>query len=236
MSDLLTPQQGPSDAQPLVDVVFPCLNEAMALPSVLAAMPSSFRAIVVDNGSTDGSGALAESLGATVVREPRRGFGAAAQAGLEAAHAGLVAFCDCDGSMDPAELPALAWPVHQHSADLVLGARHPEPGSWPAHARLANKVLAARLRRMTGVQLTDLGPMRVARRDMLLDLGLLDRRSGYPLEMVLKAHLAGWRITELPVAYRPRIGKSKVTGTLRGTLTAVADMSKQLQFARRALS
>ncbi len=228
--------QGSADAGPLVDVVLPCLNEATALPSVLAAMPPGFRAIVVDNGSTDGSAELAEDLGATVVREARRGFGAAAQAGLEAASAALVAFCDCDGSMSPVELTALALPVRQGGADLVLGARRPRPGSWPVHAQLANRVLAARLRRMTGVPLTDLGPMRVARRDMLLGLGLLDRRSGYPLEMVLKAHLAGWRITELPIVYLPRIGKSKVTGTLSGTLGAMADMSAQLRFAKRALS
>ncbi|UIK89912.1 glycosyltransferase family 2 protein [Arthrobacter polaris] len=229
----MNPQQGPSE--PLVDVVLPCLNEAMALPSVLAAMPAGFRAIVVDNGSTDGSGELAEHLGACVIRESLRGFGAAAQAGLEAATAELVAFCDCDGSMSPAELRVLALPVRQGGADLVLGARQPQPGSWPLHAQLANRVLAAKVRRLTGVQLTDLGPMRVARRDMLLELGLLDRRSGYPLEMVLKAHLAGWIITELPIAYLPRLGKSKVTGTLSGTLRAMADMSIQLQGARRAL-
>ena len=220
--------------RPSVDVVLPCLNEAEALPSVLAAMPSGFRAIVVDNGSTDGSGALAELLGATVVRELRRGFGAAAHAGLEASDADLVAFCDCDGSMDPAQLIKLAALVVNGSADLVLGARQPQPGSWPVHARIANKVLASRLRRITGAPLTDLGPMRVARRQMLLDLELADRRSGYPLEMVLKAHLAGWRITELPVAYLPRKGRSKVTGTLKGTLTAAADMSAQLHLAKRA--
>lgn len=222
--------------KPSVDVVLPCLNEAEALPSVLAAMPSGFRAIVVDNGSTDGSGELAEQWGATVIREPRRGFGAAAHAGLEAANADLVAFCDCDGSMNPAQLIALAAPVVNGTADLVLGARQPQPGSWPVHARIANRVLASRLRRITGASLTDLGPMRVARRQMLLALELADRRSGYPLEMVLKAYLAGWRIAELPVAYLPRKGRSKVTGTLMGTLTATADMSAQLHLAKRVRS
>ncbi|MFQ4150245.1 glycosyltransferase family 2 protein [Arthrobacter sp. LAPM80] len=236
MNNLSNPSRITRDQAPLVDVVLPCLNEVGALPFVLAAMPPGFRPIVVDNGSTDGSGELAEHLGATVVRESRRGFGAAAQAGLEAAEADLVAFCDCDGSMNPGQLIALAAPVLGNLADLVLGARQPQRGSWPVHARIANLILASRLRRMTGVPLSDLGPMRVARRQMLLNLELVDRRSGYPLEMVLKAHHAGWRITERPIAYLPRTGQSKVTGTLRGTLSAAVDMSAQLQLARRLRS
>jgi glycosyltransferase involved in cell wall biosynthesis len=218
----------------LVDVVLPCLNERGALPWVLARMPAGYRAIVVDNGSTDGSAELAASLGATVVRERRKGFGAAAHAGLLASTAEFVAFCDCDGSLDPAQLPALFAPVMGGRADLVLGSRQPQRGSWPAHARLANLVLAWRLRRLTGELVTDLGPMRAARRVRLLSLGLEDRRSGYPLEMFLKASLSGWRIVELPVPYAPRTGKSKVTGTLRGTLTAVRDMSVQLKAAAAA--
>jgi glycosyltransferase involved in cell wall biosynthesis len=218
----------------LVDVVLPCLNERGALPWVLARMPAGYRAIVVDNGSTDGSAELAASLGATVVRERRKGFGAAAHAGLLASTAEFVAFCDCDGSLDPAQLPALFAPVMGGRADLVLGSRQPQRGSWPAHARLANLVLAWRLRRLTGELVTDLGPMRAARRVRLLSLGLEDRRSGYPLEMFLKASLSGWRIVELPVPYAPRTGKSKVTGTLSGTLTAVRDMSVQLKAAAAA--
>jgi glycosyltransferase involved in cell wall biosynthesis len=218
----------------LVDVVLPCLNERGALPWVLARMPEGYRAIVVDNGSTDGSAELAASLGATVVRERRKGFGAAAHAGLLASTAEFVAFCDCDGSLDPAQLPALFAPVMDGRADLVLGSRQPQRGSWPVHARLANLVLARRLRRLTGERVTDLGPMRAARRVRLLSLGLEDRRSGYPLEMFLKASLGGWRIVELPVPYAPRTGRSKVTGTLRGTLTAVRDMSVQLKAAAAA--
>jgi glycosyltransferase involved in cell wall biosynthesis len=218
----------------LVDVVLPCLNERGALPWVLARMPAGYRAIVVDNGSTDGSAELAASLGATVVRERRKGFGAAAHAGLLASTAEFVAFCDCDGSLDPAQLPALFAPVMGGRADLVLGSRQPQRGSWPAHARLANLVLAWRLRRLTGELVTDLGPMRAARRVRLLSLGLEDRRSGYPLEMFLKASLSGWRIVELPLPYAPRTGKSKVTGTLSGTLTAVRDMSVQLKAAAAA--
>ncbi|WP_125613970.1 glycosyltransferase family 2 protein [Specibacter cremeus] len=217
---------------PLVDVVLPCLDEAGALPRVLAALPAGFRAIVVDNGSTDGSGELAAQLGAVVVREPRRGFGAAAHAGLLAATADYVAFCDCDGSLDPAGLVPMLALVESGRADLVLGARKPRRGAWPAHARVANAWLAWRLRRMTGVPLTDLGPLRLARRGALLSLDLRDRRSGYPLEMFLAAHRAGWRVTEIPVPYLPRTGRSKVTGTVRGTLTAVKDMSAQLAAAR----
>lgn len=217
-----------------IDLVLPCLNEAAALPSVLAAVPAGVRAIVVDNGSTDGSADVAAGLGALVVREPTRGFGAAAHAGLLAASAELVAFCDADGSMDPGELPALAALVERGDADLVLARRRPVTGSaWPWHARVANAVLASRISRRTGVRLHDLGPMRVARRRALLGLGLEDRRSGYPLEMVLKAAAAGWRIAERDGAYAPRIGRSKVTGTVRGTATAVLDMSRRLREASR---
>src|SRR6476469_475970 len=162
----------------LVDVVLPCLNEKGALPWVLARLPEGYRAIVVDNGSTDGSAELATQLGAMVIREDRRGFGAAAHAGLLASTAEYVAFCDCDGSLDPAQLPALFAPVMDGSADLVLGSRQPQRGSWPAHARVANVVLAWRLRRLTGERVTDLGPMRAARRVQLLSLALEDRRSG----------------------------------------------------------
>ena len=216
-----------------MDVVFPCLNERAALPRVLAALPPGFRALVVDNGSTDGSGELAAELGATVVTEPRRGFGAAAHAGLLAATAEFVAFCDCDGSLDPADLVPMLYMVRSGRADLVLGARIPLPGSWPLHARLANRLVGRRLRRLTGVPVTDLGPLRLARRSALLGLGLTDRRSGYPLEMFLKAHRDGWRLAEIPVPYAPRLGKSKVTGTVRGTLTAIRDMSAQLDAASR---
>ncbi|MEO5778238.1 glycosyltransferase family 2 protein [Arthrobacter sp. PAMC25284] len=219
-----------------VDVVLPCLDEVGALPWVLSRLPEGYRAIVVDNGSTDGSAEVAAGLGAVVVREERRGFGAAAHAGLLAATAEYVAFCDCDGSLDPAQLPGLLAPVIAGSADLVLGARRPQRGSWPLHARIANVVLARRLRRLTGERITDLGPMRAARRVGLLSLDLQDRRSGYPLEMFLKAHRDGWRIRELPVPYAPRTGKSKVTGTLRGTVTAVRDMSAQLKAAAAALA
>lgn len=213
-----------------VDVVFPCLNEAGALPWVLSRLPEGYRAIVVDNGSSDGSAEIAAALGAHVVAEPRRGFGAAAHAGLLAASAPIVAFCDADGSMDPAELPRLVQWIHSGSVDLVLGRRRPTGrGSWPLHARLANVALASFMRRATGYNLSDLGPMRALRRTAMLDLGLTDRRSGYPLELVLRARDERWSVIEVDTQYFPRVGKSKVTGTLRGTITAIKDMSRLLQ-------
>jgi glycosyltransferase involved in cell wall biosynthesis len=215
----------------VTDVVLPCLDEAPALPWVLSRLPAGYRAIVADNGSTDGSPEIAAAHGALVVHVPQRGFGAAAHAGLLAATAEVVCFCDADGSFDPEQLPRVADPVRAGVADLVLGRRRPTArGAWRAHARIANAVLARHLRRVTGVALHDLGPMRAARRTDLLALGLRDRRSGYPLEMVVAAARAGWRIEETDVDYAPRAAgtRSKVTGTVRGTARAVRDMAKIL--------
>jgi glycosyltransferase involved in cell wall biosynthesis len=206
-------------------VVLPVLNERDALPWVLERMPAGYEPIVVDNGSTDGSGELARALGARVVLEPRPGFGAACFAGLSAARAEVVCFMDCDASFDPRELPRVADPVAAGEADLVLGARD---GGSPLHAHIANRALAWELRRRCGVRLTDLGPMRAARREPLLALGLRDRRFGWPLEMVVRAAEAGWVIREVPVTHLPRQGRSKVTGTVRGTLRAVRDMAAVL--------
>ncbi len=217
-----------------VDLVLPCLNEAGALPWVLSRLPEGYRAIVVDNGSTDGSAAIAAAAGALVMHEERRGFGAAAHAGLLAATAPIVAFCDADASMDPRELPLVVDPVRAREADLVLGRRRAStPKAWPWHNRIANTSLSWRLRRITGVNIHDLGPMRAARREDLLSLDLRDRRSGYPLEMFLRAADAGWRIREVDTTYSPRVGRSKVTGTVRGTLTAIRDMSALLRETRR---
>ena len=210
----------------MTHVVLPVLNEAEALPWVIERMPAGFEPLVVDNGSSDGSGDIARGLGARVVEESQPGFGAACFAGLSAADTELVCFMDCDGSLDPGELPALAATVSEDGADLALGARVADPGAWPLHARLANRALAFEVRRRTGLELRDMGPMRVARRERLLALGLRDRRFGWPLEMVLRAAQAGWRIEERPVPYRERAGgTSKVTGTLRGTVRTVRDMT-----------
>jgi glycosyltransferase involved in cell wall biosynthesis len=212
----------------MIDVILPVLDEAAALPWVLDRMPRGHRAIVVDNGSRDGSAALARAFGAHLVAEPRRGFGAACLAGLRAATADVVCFMDADASLDPHDLPRVHGPVAEGSADLVLGARVAERGAWPAHARLANRVLAHELRRRSRARLTDLGPMRAARREALLALGIADRRFGWPLEMVLRAAAAGWRIDEVAVAYRSRVGRSKVTGSVRGTARALSDMARVL--------
>jgi glycosyltransferase involved in cell wall biosynthesis len=212
-----------------VDVVLPVLDEAQALPGVLEAMPPGFRPLVVDNGSSDGSGELAAALGARVVHEPRRGFGAACFTGLTAARTDVVGFMDCDGSLDPADLEAVTAPVLRGVADLSLGARRPDRNAFPLHARVANRALTLELRRRTGTRLTDLGPMRAARRQALLALGIRDRRFGWPLEMVLRAAAAGWRIHEVEVGYRPRVGQSKVTGTAIGTLRAVRDLAAALR-------
>ncbi|MGQ4424062.1 glycosyltransferase family 2 protein [Streptomyces violaceoruber] len=214
---------------PDVDVVLPCLNEAGALRWVLDRIPAGWRALVVDNGSTDGSADLARSLGATVVTEPRRGFGAACHTGLTAATADIVCFCDCDASLDPSLLIPFVDEVRTGTSDLVLGRRRPQTrGAWPAHARAGNLALARMLRHRTGLRLHDLGPLRAARREPLLGLGLTDRRSGYPLQMVVRAADAGWRIAEHDVPYLPRTGASKVTGTWRGTWHAVRDMRRVL--------
>jgi glycosyltransferase involved in cell wall biosynthesis len=217
----------------MTDVVLPCLNEAPALPGVLSRMPAGYRAIVADNGSTDGSVQVARSFGARVITVAQRGYGAAVHAGILAADAddGVVCVLDADGSFDPAQLPLLADPVRAAEVQLAVGRRRPTVGgAWPVHARLGNAVLARRLRRTTGLPVHDIGPMRAARRDDLLALDLRDRRFGYPLELLVAAARAGWRVTEVDVAYHPRAAgtRSKVTGTVRGTARAIRDMSAVL--------
>ncbi|GAA0628298.1 glycosyltransferase family 2 protein [Kribbella sandramycini] len=213
-----------------VDLVLPCLDEAAALPWVLGRLPDGVRAVVVDNGSRDGSVEVAERLGATVVHCSIRGYGAACHAGLEAAEADVVAFMDADASLDPRQLVRVTAPVLAGNADLMIGRRRAVSRHvWPWHLRLANAELSRRIRRRTGVVLRDLGPMRAARRTALLGLDLADRRSGYPLETVVRAADDGWRIAEVDVDYLPRSGRSKVTGTPLGAARAVVDMSKVLK-------
>ncbi|MDQ3710468.1 MAG: glycosyltransferase family 2 protein [Actinomycetota bacterium] len=213
----------------MIDVVLPALNEATAVAWVVGRMPPGFRAIVADNGSKDATASIARSAGAVVVHEPVKGFGSACWAGLQASTADIVCFMDCDASLDPVVLPLLVGYVERDEADLVIGERIARHGAWPPHARAANRLLAAEVRRRTKLPLADLGPMRVMRRETLLGLGMIDRRSGWPLEMVLRAASAGLRLRTVPVEYRERAGRSKVTGTVRGTVRAVIDMSRMMR-------
>ena len=212
----------------VLDVVLPCLDEVGALPWVIDRIPDGMRAIVVDNGSTDGSVEIARSLGATVVHCSQRGYGAACHAGLEAASAEFVAMCDCDASLDPRNLSGLLDAVRS-GADLAICRRRPvSRAAWSLPARVANRELARRVRKRTGARIADVGPMRVARREPLLALQISDRRSGYPVETVVRAADAGWRIESVDVVYRERIGHSKVTGTVRGYVEAMRDMTAVL--------
>ncbi len=211
---------------PAVDVILPCLNEIEALPWVLARIPDGMSALVVDNGSTDGSAEFAAAAGARVVHAQQRGYGAACHAGLRAAVAPIVVVMDADASLDPQQLARVVDPIRAGETDLMLGRRDPIGWSaFPWQLRVANRALATRIRRRTGLRITDLGPMRAARREGLLGLEILDRRSGYPAETVVRAADAGWRIDEVGVDYRPRRGRSKVTGTPLGVWHAVRDMS-----------
>ncbi|MEV6846258.1 glycosyltransferase family 2 protein [Actinoplanes sp. NPDC051411] len=217
----------------MTDVVLPCRNEAPALPALLSRMPSGYRPIVVDNGSSDGTADVARALGAEVVAVAEPGYGAAVHAGVLASDPddGVVCVMDADGSFDPAQLPLVAGPVLDGSAQLGTGRRRPVGrGVWPLHARIGNTVLAGRIRRTTGLAVHDIGPMRAVRRDDLLALGLRDRRFGYPLELLLAAARAGWRVSEVDVDYHPRAAgtRSKVSGSALGTLRAVRDMSAVL--------
>ena len=218
-----------------VTVVLPCLDEAAALPGVLAAVPAGWQVLVVDNGSTDGSPGLAARLGARVVHEPRRGYGAPVHTGIESATTEVVAVLDCDGSLDPVELVGPVEMIIRGEADLVVGRRRVvESRSWPWHARAGNAVLAGLIRASTGVAVHDIAPVRVGRRQDLLDLGIEDRRFGDPLETVLAAAQAGWRVVEVDVSYRRRTlgGRSKVSGSVRGTLRVLHDFAGVLRRRR----
>jgi glycosyltransferase involved in cell wall biosynthesis len=213
-----------------VTVVLPALDEAEALPAALASFPPGVDLLVVDNGSRDATAAVAAAAGARVVAEPRRGFGAACWAGVQASpEAEVLAFADADGSFDGADLIAVAAPVLRGQADLVIGSRTAgarEAGAMPAYAVAANRAIGLACRLLFGVPLSDLGPFRAIRRDSLLALGVRDRGQGWPLEMIGRAGRVGLRVIEVPVRYRPRAGgASKVTGSLRGSLRAAAAMA-----------
>lgn len=213
---------------PRVQVILPCLNEASALPVVFESLPTGYAAIVVDNGSSDGSAEVASALGAQVVHEPRAGYGAAVHAGLEAATAEILAIADADASIDLAELPAMVAAVDADPALLVCGRRRVVGrGVWPWHARYGNAFLAWLIRRGSGVDVHDLAPVRVGRRQLMLDLEVQDRRCGYPLEVLMSAAKSGVSVSERDIGYRRRAAgtRSKISGTLRGTLTVAHDFA-----------
>lgn len=210
-----------------VDVIIPALDEERALPHVIAEIPRPFvrRIVVADNGSRDRTAEVARTAGAEVVREPRRGYGAAclrAIAHLEDDAPDVVVFLDGDHSDHPAELPALVSPIARGEADLVIGSRtlRAEPGSLTPQQRVGNAIACVALRVLYGVRYTDLGPFRAVRWSALEELDMCDRDYGWTVEMQVKAAKRAIRHAEVPVSYRPRIGVSKVSGTIRGTLGA----------------
>lgn len=211
-----------------VTVVLPCLNEAEALPGVLAAIPPDYQALVVDNNSTDGTAEVARAHGARVVAESVPGYGSAVHAGVVASTTPIVSVIDADGSLNPADLPRLVAALD--GAEMVIGRRRAVRGStWPWHARLGTAAVCFRLRQKHGLAVHDIAPMRVVRRDALLELGVTDRRSGYPLELLVRAAAAGWRVVELDVDYGPRMGGvSKVSGSVRGSFHAAVDFWKAI--------
>ncbi len=209
-----------------VVAVIPALNEAGSIARVVAAVPRDLvsEVIVVNNGSTDRTAEIAASVGARVVSEPQRGYGAACKAGLDAAaDADILVYLDGDASDQPQELAQVLAPVVRGEADLVIGSRllgQREPGAMPPHAVFGNWLTARLVRLLYGARITDLGSFRAIRRTNLLALDMQERTYGWPVEMIVKAAKRGYRIHEVPVTHRKRIGKSKVAGTLRGSLKA----------------
>ena len=209
-----------------VSVIIPTRNEAQALKHVLADLPASLvsEVLVVDSNSTDGTPEIAAQMGARVVREPRRGYGRACLTGL--AHVSspdVVVFLDGDYSDRPAELPSLLAPIIDGRADITLGSRLAAPrtpGSLPWHSAFGNRLAARLITLLFKQQITDLGPFRAARADVLRALALEETTYGWAVEMILKGALQGFRIVEVPVSYYPRIGQSKISGTVTGTLGA----------------
>jgi glycosyltransferase involved in cell wall biosynthesis len=221
----------PADAE-ACDLVLPCRDEGPALRALLPRVPSAYRVIVVDNGSTDDTADVARDLGATVVSEQKPGYGAAVHAGLEAATAPYVAFMDGDGSFDPDDLAPLLADVRHGRAEIAVGRRCPVgSGTWPWHARAGNALVVAWLRRRIGLPAHDIAPMRVAGREALLALGVRDRAFGYPVELLQRAVAAGWRFAEHEVGYHPRAEgtRSKVSGSVTGTLKTARDFARVLR-------
>jgi glycosyltransferase involved in cell wall biosynthesis len=209
-----------------VSVIIPTYNEAQAIGRVLADLPANLvsEVLVVDSNSTDGTPDIAQRMGARVLREPRRGYGRACLTGLAAVNApDIVVFLDGDYSDRPDELPLILEPIIAGRADITLGSRLAKPnidGALPWHSTVGNRLAAAMIRALYRQPITDLGPFRAGRAEVLRQLALKEETYGWAVEMILKGALAGYRITEVPVSYYPRIGKSKISGTLRGTVGA----------------
>jgi glycosyltransferase involved in cell wall biosynthesis len=209
-----------------VSVIIPTHNEAQAIERVLADIPSDLvtEVIIVDSNSSDGTPEIAARMGARVIQEPRRGYGRACLTGLAAANSpDVILFLDGDYSDRPSELPILLAPIVEGRADITLGSRLHERNSsdaLPWHQVFGNRLAARLIRLLYGLKITDLGPFRAARADVLRALGLEETTYGWAVEMILKGALAGYRVIEVPVSYYPRIGKSKISGTLKGTLGA----------------
>ena len=209
-----------------ISVIIPAFNEEQAIGEVVRAVPSNriHDIVVVDNGSTDDTATRATLAGARVVFESRPGYGSACLAGAKAAaDADVLVFLDGDRSDDPRQLQTVAGPVLEDRADLVIGSRIQgilEKGSMPLHGRLGNRFIVFLLRLLYGVNITDIGSFRAIRSHSLFDLKMEQMTYGWPVEMVVKAARQDLRIHSVPITYRRRIGKSKVTGTIRGTILA----------------
>jgi glycosyltransferase involved in cell wall biosynthesis len=209
-----------------VSVIIPTHNEAGAIERVLADLPSDLatEVIVVDSNSNDGTPEIAAKMGALVVREPRRGYGRACLTGLAATNSpDVVVFLDGDYSDRPSELPILLAPIAEGRADITLGSRlrhRRSAEALPRHQAFGNRVAAGLISLLYGLKISDLGPFRAGRADVLRELALEENTYGWAVEMILKGTLAGFRVVEVPVSYHPRIGKSKIGGTLKGTVGA----------------
>lgn len=229
---MTTPSRTTFDDVPICDLVLPCRDEAPALRDLLPRVPARFSVIVVDNGSRDDTAAVARALGARVVTEAVPGYGSAVHAGMLAATHDYVAVMDGDGSFDPDQLLPMLAEVASGSADIAVGRRRPVGrGVWPWHARVGNALIAAWLRHRIRMDAHDIAPMRVCRRQALLDLDLRDRRFGYPVELLQAVTDAGWRVSEHDVDYHPRAAgtRSKVSGSVRGTARTARDFARVLR-------
>ena len=217
-----------------VTAIIPALNEEESIGQVLAAVPAGVvdEILVVDGGSSDSTVAVAQAGGARVVHEPRRGYGRACATGVAAARGDIVVFLDADGADDPTQIPDLLAPLQGNRADMVLGSRlagEIAPGAMPWHQRFGNQLAAWLIRRLYGLPLTDLSPFRAVGRQSLLALEMEDMGYGWPTEMIVKAARKRWRVVEIPVRYRPRIGgRSKISGTVRGTVLATCHILRTI--------